>query len=229
MNITQKISLLIGMLVCCSWAYGQDHTTVRKLLRKGNKHYKDSLYNDAETAYKKAINLSPANTDAFYNLGTTLMFKEGGDAKQALEELEKAGKMEKDKQKLGDIYRNIGVLLQSQKQLKECIEAYKVSLRNDPTDNEARYNLALAQKQLQEQENQQQNQQDQQKKQEQNQQKEPEQQKEQNKQQQEQQEPKISKEAAEQMLRAITQEEKNVQDKVKKSTQLRGRKKDKDW
>ena len=49
----------------------------------------------------------------------------------------------------------MGVILQSSKQLPQCIEAYKQALRNNPKDDETRYNLALAQKQLKDQQQQQ--------------------------------------------------------------------------
>ena len=49
-------------------------------------------------------------------------------------------------------------ILQSSKQYPQCIEAYKESLRNNPKDDETRYNLALAQKLLKDQQQDQQNQ-----------------------------------------------------------------------
>ena len=79
-------------------------------------------------------------------------------AKEAMEQYDSASRLEKDKKKLAQIYHNMGVILQSSKQLPQCIEAYKQSLRNNPKDNETRYNLALAQKQLKDQQQNQQNQ-----------------------------------------------------------------------
>ena len=49
------------------------------------------------------------------------------------------------------IYHNIGIIFHSQKDYAKAIEAYKSSLRNNPKDNETRYNLALAQKMQKEQ------------------------------------------------------------------------------
>ena len=134
----------------------------------------------------------------------------------------------------------MGVILQSSKQLPQCIEAYKESLRNNPKDNETRYNLALAQKQLkdqqQNQQNQDQQQQQQQKqeeeKQDQNkdqQEQEQKDQQQQNQQQQQQNKNEMSKENAQQLLNAVMQDEKNVQDKVKKQIQIQGKKLEKDW
>jgi hypothetical protein len=134
----------------------------------------------------------------------------------------------------------MGVILQSAKQYPQCIEAYKQSLRNNPKDDETRYNLALAQKLLKDQQqNQDQNQdqqdqkqdqkddkQDQNKDQQQDQQDKKEQQP---PQQQQQQKDEMSKENAQQLLNAVMQDEKNVQDKMKKQLEIRGKKLEKDW
>ena len=161
-------------------------------------------------------------------------------AKEAMEQYQSVSKIEKDKEKLAQIYHNMGVILQSSKQLPQCIEAYKESLRNNPKDDETRYNLALAQKQLkdqqQDQQNQDQQEQQQQKKEEQEQQQNQDQQEQdqkdqqqQNQQQQQQNKNEMSKENAQQLLNAVMQDEKNIQDKVKKQIQIQGKKLEKDW
>ena len=171
-----------------------------------------------------------------YNLGNSLLMQQ--KAKEAMEQYEAASRIEKDKNKLAQIYHNMGVILQSSKQLPQCIEAYKQALRNNPKDDETRYNLALAQKQLKDQQQQNQNQnkdqkQDQkqddkqQNKDQQDQDKKDQQQN--NQQQQQQNQNQMSKENAEQLLKAAMQDEKNVQDKVKKAVQVQGRKLEKDW
>ena len=142
-----------------------------------------------------------------------------------MKEFEAASKMEHDKGKLASIYHNAGVILQGAKQYQQAIEAYKESLRNNPADHETRYNLALCQKLLKDQEQQGGNN-DQQQQQQQQQEKQQEQQEQQNQQQDENQ---MSKENAEQLLRSAMQDEKDVQDKVKKQQVLKGRKLEKDW
>ena len=214
--------------------YGQK--TDRDYLRSGNKLYKDSLFVKAEVDYRKALELNPKSADAMYNLGNALMMQE--KAKEAMEQFDAASRLEKDKKKLAQIYHNMGVILQSSKQLPQCIEAYKQSLRNNPKDNETRYNLALAQKQLKDQQQNQQNQDQQQNKQDQkqddkqqnkDQQDQNKKEQQQNPQQQQQNQNQMSKENAQQLLNAVMQDEKNVQDKVKKQIQVQGRKLEKDW
>ena len=230
----RKKYVMLGMMFVSVDVYGQK--TERDYLRSGNKLYKDSTFVKAEVDYRKALELEPKSTDAMYNLGNSLLMQQ--KAKEAMEQYEAASRIEKDKNKLAQIYHNMGVILQSSKQLPQCIEAYKQALRNNPKDDETRYNLALAQKQLKDQQQQNQNQdkdqkQDQkqddkqQNKDQQDQDKKDQQQN--NQQQQQQNQDQMSKENAEQLLKAAMQDEKNVQDKVKKAVQVQGRKLEKDW
>ena len=225
---------ILSMLLLVSTIHGlAQNKTDRDYLRSGNKLYNDSLFIKAEVDYRKALEINPKSTDAMFNLANALLMQQ--KAQEAMEQYESVSKIEKDKEKLAQIYHNMGVILQSSKQLPQCIEAYKESLRNNPKDDETRYNLALAQKQLKDQQQDQQNQDQQQQQQEQK-----EEQKDQNKDQQEQnkdqqQQPQqqnkneMSKENAQQLLNAVMQDEKNVQDKVKKQLQIRGKKLEKDW
>lgn len=226
--------ILLMLLTVSAVAFGQK--TDRDYLRSGNKLYKDSLFVKAEVDYRKALEVNPKSSAAMYNLGNALLMQQ--KAQEAMEQYQAASRLEKDKAKLAQIYHNMGVILQSSKKLPECIEAYKESLRNNPHDNETRYNLALTQKQLKDQ---QQNQnQDKQQEQKQDQKQDEQQQnkdqqdqdkkdRQQNNQQQQQNQNEMSKENAEQLLNAAMQDEKNVQDKVKKQIQIQGKKLDKDW
>lgn len=227
---------LFGILAFTS-AVSYAQKTDRDYLRSGNKLYNDSLFVKAEVDYRKALEINPKSADAMFNLGNSLLMQQ--KAKEAMEQFEAAARLEKDKEKLAHIYHNMGVILQSSKLLPQCIEAYKESLRNNPKDDETRYNLVLAQKQLKDQQQQQQNQ-DQQKDQKQDQkqdekeqnkdqQEQQQQQQNQNQQQQQQNKDEMSKENAEQLLRAAMQDEKDVQDKVKKQMQVSGKKLEKDW
>ena len=226
---------ILSMLLCigAGHAFAQEKTD-RDYLRSGNKLYNDSLFIKAEVDYRKALELNPKSTDAMFNLANALLMQQ--KAKEAMEQYESVSKIEKDKEKLAQIYHNMGVILQSSKQLPQCIEAYKESLRNNPKDDETRYNLALAQKQLKDQQQNQQNQDQQQQQQEQkedkqNQNKDQQEQNQDQQQQPQQQQNKneMSKENAQQLLNAVMQDEKNVQDKVKKQIQIQGKKLEKDW
>ena len=226
---------ILSMLLCigAGHAFAQEKTD-RDYLRSGNKLYNDSLFIKAEVDYRKALELNPKSTDAMFNLANALLMQQ--KAKEAMEQYESVSKIEKDKEKLAQIYHNMGVILQSTKQLPQCIEAYKESLRNNPKDDETRYNLALAQKQLKDQQQNQQNQDQQQQQQEQKEDKQDQNKDQQEQNQDQQQQPQqqqnkneMSKENAQQLLNAVMQDEKNVQDKVKKQIQIQGKKLEKDW
>ena len=228
---------ILSMLLLAGTAHGlaQDKTD-RDYLRSGNKLYNDSLFIKAEVDYRKALEVNPKSTDAMFNLANALLMQQ--KAQEAMEQYQSVAKIEKDKEKLAQIYHNMGVILQSSKQLPQCIEAYKESLRNNPKDDETRYNLALAQKLLKDQQQDQQNQDQQQQQQEQkedkqdqnkDQQEQDQKDQQQNQQQQQQNKNEMSKENAQQLLNAVMQDEKNVQDKVKKQLQIKGKKLEKDW
>ena len=221
--------------------------TDRDFVRRGNKLYADSLFVKAEVEYRRALDVNPQSMEAMYNLGNSLLAQQ--KAEEAMKQYQAAASLipaggrniavaDEDKMKLAQIYHNMGVLLQSSQQLDACIEAYKSALRNNPRDHETRYNLTLAMKQRQQQQEQQQNQ-DQQKEEEKQEQEQQEQQNQQEQEQQEQQEQQqqqpqeqqdMSKENAEQMLNAIMQDEKEIQEKVQKAMQeVQPRRFEKDW
>lgn len=215
----------------------------RDFIRKGNRLFNDSVFVDAEVNYRKALEVNPKSTVSMYNLGNTLSQQQKFE--DAMEQYVSATSIEKDKSKLAQIYHNMGVIFQAGKDYAKAVDAYKMSLRNNPKDDETRYNLALAQKMLkdqqQEQQNQDQNQdkdkeqQKQDQKQDQNKDQQKDQKKDENKDQQqppkpEKQDNKMSKENAEQLLNSVMQDEKDVQDKVKKQQQvLQGGRLEKDW
>ena len=128
----------------------------RDFIRKGNRFFKDSVYVDAEVNYRKALETNPQSTVSMFNLGNTLA--QQNKLQEAMEQYVAATKIEKDKNDLAQIYHNMGVIFQSQKDYGKAVEAYKQSLRNNPKDDETRYNLALAQKMLKDQQQNQQNQ-----------------------------------------------------------------------
>ena len=205
----------------------------RDYIRKGNRAYKDSVYVDAEVNYRKALEANPKSTISMFNLGNTLL--QQNKVQEAMEQYAGAARIEKDKSKLAQTFHNIGVVFHAQKDYAKAIEAYKESLRNNPKDDETRYNLALAQKMLKDQQNQNQsqnqdqNQQGQQQKQDKQQQQDQQQNQDQQPPQPEKNENQMSKENAEQLLNSVMQDEREVQDKVKKQQVIQGNRLEKDW
>lgn len=220
MNYQKYIGLFL-LLVAAMSLHAQK--AERDLIRKGNRMYNDSVYEQAEVNYRKAMEVNPKSTVAMYNLANTLM--QQNKLEEAMEQYVGATRVEKEKANLAEIYHNMGVIFQSQKDYAKAIEAYKQSLRNNPKDDETRYNLALAQKLLKDQQQNQQNQ-----KEKQNQQQNQNNDQQQQPPQQQKQDNQMSKENAEQLLNSVMQDEKDVQDKVKKQQQvINGNRLEKDW
>ena len=205
----------------------------RDHIRRGNRQFKDSVFVEADVNYRKALEANPQSTIAMFNLGNALM--QQNKLPEAMEQYAAASRIDKDKGRLAQMFHNMGVILHSQKEYAKAVEAYKQSLRNNPKDDETRYNLALAQKMLKDQQQNQQNQDQQQRQQQQQQEQQQQEQKQQNQDQQPQQQPpkndnQMSKENAEQLLKSMMRDEKDVQDKVKKQQQIiQGGKLEKDW
>lgn len=232
----RKIIYLLSATFCCTLCVEAQTMTESDYIRNGNRLYADSLFEKAEIEYRKALELNPTSADAMYNLGNALFgqavsSQEKGD--EAYKQYSTAAKYEADKGKLAQIYHNLGTLLYSSQQYPQSVEAYKESLRNNPYDHETRYNLAKAmhmnkQQQQEQQEQQQENQEEQKQEQQQNQ--EEQQQEQQQQEQQQEQQEQISKENAEQILNALMQDEKDIQEKQKKMMQQhQGKTFDKDW
>lgn len=113
----------------------------RQFIRNGNQLYRQQNYAKAEIEYRKALGKNGRNAQAMYNLGCALMQQQKDSA--AIVQFQAAGKAETAKMRKAMVYHNIGVICQGHQMYGEAIEAYKESLRNNPNDNETRYNLAL--------------------------------------------------------------------------------------
>ena len=177
----------------------------RQYIRYGNRHFHQQNFVKAEAEYRKSLSVNPENPQALYNLGCALMMQKKDSA--AVQQFEKAARVEKARMRKAKIYHNIGYVCQSNKLYGDAIKAYKESLRNNPSDDETRYNLALC-KRL-EKKNQNQNKNDQQK---------------QNSQE------RMSKDNAEQLLNAAMQNEQQTQRRIKEAMRRQKSKKlDKNW
>lgn len=129
-------------------------------IRKGNKLYKKSEYAGSETMYRRAAGQEKTTPDAGFNTGDAL-YKQG-KYQDAAGEFEKSVSGYNDRARQADSYYNNGIALLKDKKYKESIEAYINSLKINPDNIQAKYNLAYAQDQLKKQEEQQKQQQQQQ-------------------------------------------------------------------
>jgi|LSQX01.1.fsa_nt_gb tetratricopeptide (TPR) repeat protein len=221
MNTAIKKAKFAIILVTCflsflsTQLYGQSD---RKFIRQGNREFKNEKFSEAEIYYRRALSNNKESEKAVFN---------AGDALYKQDKFEDAGnhfmehyQMSEDNKKKAESMYNLGNSLLMNEKVKESIEAYKESLKLDPQNVQAKYNLAYAQDKLRQQEQQQQQQQDNNK--DDGQQQNKEQEREDNNRQDEKQEEDgenrqtISKEDAERILKALENEEKDVQEKVKR-------------
>ena len=204
-----KSAITISLILISNISFAQDEET---MIKKGNDAYKKNDFINASTAYSRVISKNPLNPAAQFNLGNA-MYR--SDKKEesiiAYDNAIKQMTVPADK---SNAYYNKGVVLQNDKQLPPCIEAYKAALKLAPDNEDARQNL---QKALQQQKQEQQKQK---------------QQKDQNKPQKQEPKPqpsKLTKADAENKLKALMQQEKNLQDKLHKVNAASVNKPEKDW
>lgn len=108
----------------------------------GNKAIAENDFVVAEAKYRKAIAKSETNTAAPYNLGNAYFEKES--YKEAFSRYKQTAELAENKVDKHRAFHNMGNVFMKEKQYENAVEAYKNALRNDPSDEETRYNLALA-------------------------------------------------------------------------------------
>jgi len=190
----------------------------QKMVRSGNNKYNDGHFKEAEIDYRKALTKSPGSPKATFNLGNSLYKQQNYD--QALSLYQKLALTENTETSKSNVFYNMGNSLFENKKYKESIDAYKMALRQNPKDEDIRYNLSYAMTKLQQEKKQQQDKKQQQKQ----------QQKQQEQKQQQQPKPNMSKQDADRMLNAMNNNEKRTLDKTKnKQNSSSQNQPEKDW
>ncbi|MCM4154890.1 tetratricopeptide repeat protein [Gramella sp. AN32] len=158
----KKIATILLCMLGAMHLSAQDNP--KKILKESNSYIYEAQEalseNDfvtAEAEYRKAVAKDPSNTSAKYNMGNLYYGKEKSETAES--RLKEAAEVAASKDEKHRIFHNLGNSYMQQKKYQEAVDAFKNALRNNPTDEETRYNLALAKKML---EKEQQNQDDQQ-------------------------------------------------------------------
>ena len=242
----------LALCLCAAGLFGGTSTLHAQRAiptNKGNRLYLDSSFQNAEISYLKALANDSTYYKAHYNLGNTQYRQENfeGAAAQYQNALQNPTLTKDEK---ADIYHNMGNAYMQSQDYQKAIDAYVEALKNRPGRNDSRYNLAYAQKMLQQQQQQQnqqnkdnkdqdnknqdknqqqqQNQQDKDKDKQQQQQQNPDNRQQQSPQQQQRQ--KQKEQDAERILRALENQEKNTLEKIKKEENRgKGVPVEKDW
>lgn len=238
------VSMLAGGVPCICAATDQQPSSSpreyksnkqeRNFIAAGNKLYRDKRFAEAEVQYRKAIEANQASETAIFNLAASLIRQGGTNSPDApnktiqeAQQLLSALSSSAHDAHLAELAAyNLGNLAYNAEQYQPAIEHYKNALRRNPDNDKARQNLRLAQKKLQDQQNQDKNQdkdKDKDKEQQQDQNKDKnedknnqdqQQQQQQNQQQQNKQQSGISDNNAEQILKAMENEEKATRARI---------------
>ncbi|MEO6348606.1 MAG: tetratricopeptide repeat protein [Aquaticitalea sp.] len=144
------LSILLSFITFLSFSQdkekeAQDLLAIKKannFVHEGNSLVNTDDYDSAEMEYRKAISEQPNNVAGAYNLGNSYYKK--GKYDEALFRQQEAAKIATSRTEKHKAFHNMGNILMKNKKCKEAVEAYKNALRNDPSDEETRYNLGLA-------------------------------------------------------------------------------------
>ena len=204
--------MTIGSLLLTGIVFAQGE----RKIQSGNEHYRKQEYKMAVEEYSKVPANDPGKNKAKFNTANAL-YKQDQKV-EAVQLFTALGREAETKDLKAKSYYNKGVILSQQKNLEESIEAYKNTLRIDPSDKEARENLQKALLELKK--------------------KPPPPKKEekkdpqkQDKKQQQQKKPqsKMSPKEAEQRLKLLQQKEKEVQQRMQQAKSRTGGGQPKDW
>ncbi len=112
----------------------------------GNRAYRQEDYQAALDQYREGLKSNPKSYPGLYNSGNaSFRLKHTDSARNAyLSSLGSAS----EKTEKAQAYHNIGNTYMEQKQWQQAIEAYKNALRQNPDDQDSKYNLAYARKML---------------------------------------------------------------------------------
>jgi tetratricopeptide (TPR) repeat protein len=114
------------------------------LVLKGNSDILNKNYKDAEVEYRKAISTNKNQNKASHNLGNLLFENQNYD--EAIQEYFKTQKNSEIDLEKHSAFHNLGNSYMKKKDYAQAVEAYKNALRNNSADDETRYNYALAKK-----------------------------------------------------------------------------------
>jgi tetratricopeptide (TPR) repeat protein len=257
-NMRLKIHILLMVVALVVGTVSASAQVDKRDVRRGNRDYKKANYREAEIDYRKAIIKDSLSMAANYNLAADLYRQQ--NPQEAQKVLDRIKEVAPASDYAADYYYNLGDVAIANQDWKTAVTAFEESLLRNPGDLDAKENYIYAKKKLEDQQNQQQNQQnqdnqnnqndqnqDQNQDQDQNKNDDQDDQKDQNDDKQDQnqndqnqnkdqqqnqgQQPKITPQAAQQMLQAIQAKEKETQEKVnkEKAQALKSRQKERNW
>ncbi|NNF19626.1 MAG: tetratricopeptide repeat protein [Flavobacteriaceae bacterium] len=149
-NILILISLFSTLLAFSQAKAEQEDIKALKssknLTYEANEDLQEEQFVSAEAKYRRAIDKSKTNVAAPYNLGNA--YYERDSYLEAFSRFKEAGENAASKTDKHRAFHNMGNVFMKNKEYQKAVEAYKEALRNNPNDEETRYNLALAKEML---------------------------------------------------------------------------------
>lgn len=155
MTNKMRNSIAFIMVFCHCFVFAQNS---QKEVVIGNQLFQMRKYNQAETNYRKAVSKNPTNSLALYNKANAVYRQYQNN--ESIATYQQALEMAQTKEEKHRIFHNMGNAYMNQKNYSAAVEAYKNALRNNPADDETRYNYALAKERLKNNPDQNQNNQD---------------------------------------------------------------------
>ncbi|MDL2320641.1 tetratricopeptide repeat protein [Alistipes sp. OttesenSCG-928-B03] len=146
--LTYFFALTVLALVSAGTAYAQKYPE-RGHVRKGNKEYAKGNYAQSEVEYKRALEKAPEMYEADFNLGNAFYKQERWD--EASKIFVRLAADSASVENRAAAHYNAGNAYFQERKLQEALEEYKSSLRLNPGDMDAKFNLAYVKKMLEEQ------------------------------------------------------------------------------
>ena len=143
-NYITILSVLLLTALLSSSVAGAQSVTSRRAYRSAVKYTKQNKMSDAEQRYRAALQADSTLIPARYGLAGTLY--EQGKYDEAIAEYGRAAEAANNvsAEEAAALFHNVGDAFMKKKDYAKAAESFKQSLRLNPTDDETRYNLALA-------------------------------------------------------------------------------------
>jgi tetratricopeptide (TPR) repeat protein len=145
----KKLCLLAIIMLTTGFTQAQSW---KDSLRVGKQYYEEGNYKQAYQSLLQAQKLAPSDVDLSQDIGNAAYRSQ--DYEMAEKAYRAAASNGEDDTVQSKHWHNVGNSQMQAKNYKAAVESYKNALRKNPSDEKARYNLAEAQRRVQQQEKQ---------------------------------------------------------------------------
>ena len=141
--------IVVAAALLAAFTGSASSQSVRSLISDGNSAYREQRFTDAEARYREALQEERDLLPGHFNLGNAL--ERQGKHEEALQQFQIAESSALETTTKAHARYNRGNALFSSGQYQEAADAFVESLKINPEDEDAKFNLSLALKKLQEQ------------------------------------------------------------------------------